>query len=74
MKKGDIYKNNLKENKKLIYSIPFKSLNSTKNKHSKNSTSTSVGKNNLNVKKMLSKKKSINIKDLFLKDFLKKFK
>jgi len=74
MKLGDIYKNNLKENKKLIYSIPFKSLNSTKNKHSKNSTSTSVGKNNLNVKKMLSKKKSINIKDLFLKDFLKKFK
>ncbi len=74
MKLGDIYKNNLKENKKLIYSIPFKSLNSIKNNHSKNSTSTSVGKNNMNVKKMLTKKKNINIKDLFLKDFLKKFK
>ncbi len=73
MKLGDIYKNNLKENKKLIYSVPFKSLNTTKNKHSKNATSTSVGKNNLNGK-ILSKKKNINIKDLFLKDFLKKLK
>ena len=76
MKLGDLYKNNLKENKKNIYSLPYKTLNvkSTSLKHSKKPNSSSLGKNNINMKNIVPKKKNTNMKDLLFKDLLKKYK
>ncbi len=76
MKLGDLYKNNLKENKKNIYSLPYKTLNvkSSSLKHSKKTNSSSIGKNNINVKNIIPKKKNTNMKDLLFKDLLKKYK
>ena len=73
LKLSDFYKNHTKKNKKNINSFNYKSLNST-TRNSKKINSSSLGKKQINVKGILPKKKSFNMKDLLIKDLLKKFK